>query len=117
MNDQAKKIIGTNIKFHRKEIGLSQEDLAKKIGKKTATYIAFIEKGERNITTVDLMAISKQLGVTVASLIGEEKTKSTTTKNNLVFKEALRASKDLTQSDKNKIEDYFNYIKSRKDDR
>lgn len=115
MNNQTKKIIGENIKFHRKEWGWSQEDLAKKIGKKTATYIAFIEKGERNITTVDLMAIAEQLGVAVANLIGEEKTKSTTTKNNLIFKEALRASKDLTQSDKNKIEDYFNYIKSRKD--
>ncbi|NQU83364.1 MAG: helix-turn-helix transcriptional regulator [Parcubacteria group bacterium] len=111
MNDQTKKRIGENIKKLREKLKLSQGELAKNVGKQTATYIAFIEKGERNITTVDLMAIAKQLGATVASLIGEEKIKSTT------FKEALRASKDLTPSDRNKMEHYFDYIKSGKDDK
>lgn len=110
MNEQTKKIIGENIKKLREKLGLSQSELAQSIGKQTATYIAFIEKGDRNIATVDLMAIAKQLGTSVAGLIGEEKIKSTT------FKEALRASKDLTQSDRNKIEEYFDYIKRKKDD-
>ena len=111
MNDQTKKTIGENIKKLREKLGLSQSELAQSIGKQTATYIAFIEKGERNITTVDLMSIAKQLGTTVAGLIGEEKNKTTT------FKEALRASKDLTKSDRDKIEHYFDYIKSEKDDK
>ncbi len=108
MNEQRKKIIGENIRKLRDKLGLSQSELAQKVGKQTATYIAFIEKGERNITTVDLMSIATQLGTTVASLIGEDKARSTT------FKEALRASKDLTKSDRDKIEDYFDYIKKKK---
>ena len=111
MNEQTKKNIGENIRKLREKLKLSQSELAKSVGKQTATYIAFIEKGERNITTVDLMAIAKQLGTSVASLIGEEKIKSTT------FREALRASKDLTQSDRKKIEHYFGYIKNKKDDK
>ncbi|EKD43838.1 MAG: XRE family transcriptional regulator, partial [uncultured bacterium] len=75
MNEDTKKQIGANIRIKREELGLSQEQLAKSIGKQTATYIAFIEKGERNVTTVDLMSIAKQLGTTIASLVGEDKTK------------------------------------------
>lgn len=110
MNDLTRKTIGENIKRLREKIGLSQEELAQSVGKQTATYIAFIEKGERNITTVDLMAIAKQLGTTVASLVGEDKIKSTT------FKEALRSSKDVNASDRKKMEDFFDYLKSKKDE-
>lgn len=110
MNEQTKKTIGKNIKIHREKWGWSQEELAKRVGKQTATYIAFIEKGERNITTVDLIMIAKQLGTTVAGLIGEKKMK------NMTFKEALRASRDLTKSDRKKIEHYFNFIKNKKGD-
>lgn len=108
MNDQAKKNIGQNIKKIREKLGLSQEELAKSVGKQTATYIAFIEKGERNITTIDLVAIAKQLGTTVGRLVGEEKMK------NMTFKEALRLSQDLSKTDREKIEHYFNFIKNKK---
>jgi len=105
MDNQTKKTIGENIKALREKLGFSQEALAQKVGKQTATYIAFIEKGERNITTVDLMSIARQLGTSVANLIGENKTKKPT------FIEALRSSSDLSKTDRDKIEDYFNYIK------
>lgn len=108
MNTDTKKIIGEKIKAKREELGLSQEELAKSVGKQTATYIAFIEKGERNITTVDLMAIAKTMGTTVASLIGEEKTKTT----NVI--EALRSSKELSKTDREKMEDFYNFIKKKK---
>jgi len=110
MNTDTRKKIGENIRSRREAMGLSQEQLAQSVGKQTATYIAFIEKGERNITTVDLMSIAKQLGTSVASLIGEEKVKNPT------FKDALRSSKDLTKSDRDKIEDFYNYIKNKKND-
>ncbi|NQU83092.1 MAG: helix-turn-helix transcriptional regulator [Parcubacteria group bacterium] len=109
MDSNTRKKIGENIKARREQLGLSQEELAKSVGKQTATYIAFIEKGERNITTVDLMAIAKQLGITVANLVGEEKKQS-----GLTFREVLRASKDLSKSDRNKMEDYYDYIKKKK---
>lgn len=109
MNTDIRKKIGENIKAKREMLGLSQEQLAQSVGKQTATYIAFIEKGERNVTTVDLMAIAKQLGTTVSNLVGEEKSKTATT-----FIEALRSSGDITKSDREKIEDFFHYIKNKK---
>lgn len=108
MDINTRKKIGENIKARREELELSQEELAQKVGKQTATYIAFIEKGERNIATIDLMAIAKELGLSVANLIGEAKPQKVT------FVEALRSSSDLTKDDREKIEDYFNFIKKKK---
>jgi len=104
MNTDIKKIIGSNIRAKREALGMSQEELAQKAGKQTATYIAFIEKGQRNISTVDLLAIAKQLGTTVSSLIGEEKTNKKTTI------EALRSSTDLTPKDRKQMETFFHFI-------
>lgn len=108
MNEETKKQIGANIKEKREKIGWSQEQLAKSIGKQTATYIAFIEKGERNITTVDLMAIAKQLGTTAANLMGEENQKKIT------ITEALRSSGELNKADREKVEAFYNFIKNKK---
>ncbi len=108
MDINTRKKIGEKIRILREKIGFSQEQLAQKVGKQTATYIAFIEKGERNIATMDLMRIAKELGVSVAVLIGEEKPKKQT------FVEALRSSSDLSASDRSKIEEYFNFIKKDK---
>lgn len=111
MNNETKQKIGANIRARREKLGLSQEQLAQSVGKQTATYIAFIEKGERNITMVDLMALAKELGTSVASLIGEEKEK----KDPSVV-DVLRAAKELSKSDREKLEDFYNFIKKKKDD-
>jgi len=111
MNNETKQKIGTNIRARREQLGLSQEQLAQSVGKQTATYIAFIEKGERNITMVDLMSLAKQLSTTVASLIGEDKEK----KDPSVV-DVLRAAKELSRSDREKLEDFYNFIKNKKND-
>ena len=111
MNNETKQKIGANIRARREQLGLSQEQLAQSVGKQTATYIAFIEKGERNITMVDLMSLAKQLSTTVASLIGEEKNG----KDPSVV-EVLRATKELNKTDRQKVEDFFNFIKKQKND-
>lgn len=110
MDQDTKEKIGASIREKREKLGWSQEKLAQSVGKQTATYIAFIEKGERNVTTVDLMAIAKQLGTTIASLVGEEKTK------NPSVIDALRSSGDLSKSDREKVEDFYNFIKNKKNE-
>ncbi|MFA6427234.1 MAG: helix-turn-helix transcriptional regulator [Candidatus Magasanikbacteria bacterium] len=111
MDNNTKQIIGGNIRAKREALGLSQEELAQKVGKQTATYIAFIEKGERNITTVDLMAIAKQLGTTVAVLIGEDKKAKTPS-----VVDVLRSAKELSKADREKIEAIYNFAKNKKDE-
>ncbi len=110
MTEDIKKQIGANIRQKREQLGWSQEQLAQSIGKQTATYIAFIEKGERNVTTVDLMAIAKQLGSTVANLVGEDKT------NPPSVVDVLRSSKELNKTDREIMENFYNFIKTKKDE-
>ncbi len=106
MDDKAKKILGQNIRQKRERLGLSQTELAESVNKSSPAYVAFIEAGERNVSTMDLMLIAKSLGTTVSELIGEEQQ----TKNPEVM-QALRADKDLKPADRRKIEEYYLLLK------
>lgn len=53
-------IIGNNIKKIRKKENLSQEELAFRSGLHR-TYIGSVERGERNITILNLIKIAKSL--------------------------------------------------------
>lgn len=60
-----KKQIGEKIKQLRKMRGLTQIQLSRMIGKKTAAYLNFIEKGARNISLVDFINIIRALNITI----------------------------------------------------
>lgn len=57
--------IGNNIKKIRKKEKLSQEELAFKTGLHR-TYIGSVERGEKNITILNLIKISKSLDTDIA---------------------------------------------------
>lgn len=61
------KIFGENIRARRLEIGLSQEELADLAGLHR-TYIGAIERGERNVSFVNILRISRALGVQPSEL-------------------------------------------------
>lgn len=60
--------IGTNVRFYRKKLGLSQEQLADFSGLHR-TYIGSVERGERNISALNIDKISVVLGVKPAKLL------------------------------------------------
>lgn len=62
MSKAIKRKIGETIKNARKSCGMSQIELAKMIGHKSATYISYIERGERNISAVDFIRILEVTG-------------------------------------------------------
>ncbi|QEZ68022.1 XRE family transcriptional regulator [Paraclostridium bifermentans] len=64
--------IGANIKKFRKEKGLTQKELAEKIGVSGA-YIQQIENNKKNPSIKTLNKISSALGVTIQELIAGEK--------------------------------------------
>lgn len=109
MNENMRKAMGKRIRALREQLGLSQIELAKKVGKSSAAYIAFIESGERNISTMDMMLLAKKLGTTVAELVGEEDAKK-----EVKFMQALRSSGDLDTDDKRKIREFYDYLQSTK---
>lgn len=56
------KTIGHNIRRHRKKAGLSQEELADSAGLHR-TYVGGVERGERNISVLNLAKIASALKV------------------------------------------------------
>jgi transcriptional regulator with XRE-family HTH domain len=71
MGDKLSAIVGNNIKKYRKNLNISQEELAEKAGLHR-TYIGGIERGERNITLDSLQVIATALNVAPVELIVEE---------------------------------------------
>ena len=62
--------IGDRIKFRRIQMGLSQEELASKLGYKSRSTINKIELGVNDITQSKVSAIAKALDTTSAYLMG-----------------------------------------------
>lgn len=109
LDDSYNKVkIGESIRSFRREKGFSQKELAQNIGKESATYIATIEKGKRNILITDCIKIAEELGVTVSVLLGEGQ------KEWVFFEEALKMSDDLTEEDKRELKEYYKFIKIKK---
>ncbi len=65
--DQLVNIVGANIKEIRKQKKLTQEELAEKCGLQTS-YLAGVERGDRNITLQTLEKISVGLEVNAKEL-------------------------------------------------
>lgn len=64
--------VGKRIKEARKAIGLSQEDLAKRMGLKNKSSICKVERGDDNLTTDSVQKYADALHVSVGYLMGWE---------------------------------------------
>jgi transcriptional regulator with XRE-family HTH domain len=64
--------IGERIKNIRIERGLTQEDLAKRMGYKTRSAICQVERNGDNITSDRIAAFAEALGVSIQTLMGWE---------------------------------------------
>lgn len=65
--DQLVNIVGTNIREIRKQKKMTQEELAEKCGLQTS-YLAGVERGNRNITLSTLEKITIGLGINAIEL-------------------------------------------------
>lgn len=74
MNTKVQKDFGEKVRNYRKRLGLSQEKFAEIVGLHR-TYIGMVERGEKNISLINIHKIAGGLGVTVAELfttVGDE---------------------------------------------
>lgn len=97
-------IVGKNIKNKRIELGLTQQELAKKLGYKSKSTINKIEKGINDISQSKLSDIAKALDTTPIKLMGKEER---ILSNN--EKKLLDTYRKLNNQDKRKVSDYATY--------
>ena len=68
MNEQ--ESFGSVVRSRRLACGISQEELAAR-AKVHRTYIGSVERGERNISLLNIHALAQALGTTAGSLLTE----------------------------------------------
>lgn len=64
------KTIGNNIRTYRKKLGISQEELGALAGL-DRTYVGSVERGERNVSAINIERIAKALKVKPEKLLQE----------------------------------------------
>ena len=83
--------IGIYIKTRREALGMSQDELAEKMGYKSRSTIAKIEKGVNDVTQTNIVKFAEILKTTPAYLMGWEKTEK---KNNAIADIVIRMRTD-----------------------
>ena len=71
--------IGDRIKNRRIELGMTQQELAEKVGFKTRASVSRLEGGDRNIPISKLKKLAEVLDTTIGYLMGMEDNMGTTT--------------------------------------
>jgi transcriptional regulator with XRE-family HTH domain len=61
---------GLAVRARRDAMNITQEDLAARAGLHR-TYVGGVERGERNLSYLNVVAIAAALGVSAAQLVGE----------------------------------------------
>ena len=62
--------IGKRIRDRRKELGLTQEELAKRLGNSSRASVCTVENDREDLTTTRISKFASALGVTPAYLMG-----------------------------------------------
>lgn len=109
--------IGQRIKQRRIELGMTQEELAHKMGYASKTTINKIENGINDVTQSKIIAFSKALETSVAYLMGWDdnlnKDTAILTVDLLSDQDAMNAMKkilELSKEDKKTIYDMINFL-------
>jgi transcriptional regulator with XRE-family HTH domain len=74
MSDDVRGMVGRNVRRLRTTAGLSQAELAERMGVDRA-YVSGLELGQRNPTIVTLWHITKALAVKLQALVKEERSR------------------------------------------
>lgn len=104
--EEQRKLIGARIKEARERSGMSQIELAEKIGFNSATAVSLMESGDRKTPAEVLDKIADVLHRDINFFLGKEA-------KQVDFGMALRADKKLSKSDQERILEFIDFVKSR----
>lgn len=110
--------IGQRVKLRREELGLSQEELAKRIGYKSKTSINKIELDFRNLTQSKIKAIADALDTTPSYIMGwdeeaEEAKKAAPSEEDNLNAEIIKLFMGLTADQKKEALNYLRYLSTK----
>lgn len=88
-------MIGDRIKERRQQLNMSQEELALKVGYKSRSSIAKIEKNERDLPQTTAILIAKALGVSIEYLLNEDELDKIPTLENVPLYDDISCGKGL----------------------
>lgn len=71
-NIEQKKRLGIRIKLRRIELGLTQEELAARLGNKSRASVCTVENGKEDMTTARIQQYANALECSLYYLIGDE---------------------------------------------
>lgn len=66
--EDPRQIFGSHIRNFRKQAGMSQEELAEVCGLHR-TYVGAVERGERNVSLLNIVALAHALNIKPAELL------------------------------------------------
>ena len=105
--DDINTLIGSRVKEARETAHILQIELAKALDYESATAISLIESGERKLRAEDLQKVAKFLNRDISYFLGQEQ-------EPINLKVALRADKDLSKKDEDKILEFIQFVKQNK---
>lgn len=112
--------IGDRIRNRRKELNLSQDELATRLGYKSKASINKLELGQRNLTQTKIKAIADALETTPAYIMGWEDNKMPAVSDSGHSPEALKFAEqfsDLSPDEWQQVAQYADFLRSRRNDK
>lgn len=101
-----------NLKYLRNKHDMEQIDLAHKLGKKSASSISEWEKGKYTPKMKTLKDISDIFNVSINDLMSIDLSKQSQTQQDTIA--AHFDKEDLTDEEKQEVQDFINYLKSKR---
>ena len=102
--------MGKRIEFRRKQLDLTQDELAHKLGYKHKTSISKIEKGINEVSQSMIPEIAKALDTTIGYIMGWEQQDSTSYHLTAAEKEIINLYRKMNADGQEKVLEYIKDI-------